>query len=233
MLNSATLSEKQATEIKRKALRRMHGRVMRQPTRPDRTSDQFVAWDFRKRWEKEPLPLGTIAGSDYDYFDAAMQDCITLFRTWGFPGRVDPDKPGRFMFGPIQGDPAYNSMYEIFQNGVKVNSPHNLRGPWVDFGPTVDYALFLEKSVTKQTNNLNAPLLRGVGVLHAIADRLQRKYAGVHRIFAHVQRPKGAVALQRSARAAGRPSGNKDPSRGLDPIQLFPVIRIMHRHWKS
>lgn len=228
MLSASTLSTKQATEIKRRALRRMHGRVMRQSTRPDRTSDRFVAWNFRKDWEREPLPLGKIAGTDYDYFDAAMRDCITLFHTWGFPGRPDPDKPGRFMFGPIEGDPAYNSMYEIFQNGVKVNSPHNLRGPWVDFGPTADYAIFLEKSAS---NNLNAPLLRGVGVLHAIADRLQAKYAGVHRIFTHVQRPGETSAKQRMKRAMGSQYGNVDPN--LNPIELFPVIRIMHRHWKG
>ena len=174
------------------------------------------------------MPIGKIAGTDYDYFDAAMRDCITLFHTWGFPGRPDPDKPGRFMFGPIEGDPAYNSMYEIFQNGVKVNSPHNLRGPWVDFGPTADYAIFLEKSAS---NNLNAPLLRGVGVLHAIADRLQAKYAGVHRIFTHVQRPGETSAKQRMKRAMGSQYGNVDPN--LNPIELFPVIRIMHRHWKG
>jgi len=230
-LAAATPSTKDITRIKRKALRKMHGKVMRQSTKPDRTSDKFVDWKFKQDWEKKDLPLQIVAGTDYDYFDAAVNDCIQLFHTWGFPGRADPDAPGRFMFGPIPGDPKYNSMYGIWQNGKYVGtSPHNLSGPWVDFGPTADYALFLEKSVTRSTNNMSAPLLRGVGVIHGIADRVARRYSGVHRVFAHVQKPKDNQAHQRLKRAIGAPYGNVDPN--LKAIELFPVIRIMHRHWR-
>jgi hypothetical protein len=222
-LAAARPSKEEATRIKRKALRQMHGKVMRQTTKPDRTSDKFVDWRFKQDWERKDLPLGMIAGTDYDYFDAAIADCIQLFEQWGFPGKFDPDAPGRIVYGEIS--KKYNKAYAVWQNGALVQSYTGLSGPWVDFGPTVDYAIFLEKSITKTTNNLGAPYFRAVGVLHAIADRVQRKYGYVHRVFAHTQRPEGGstIATQRGRR-----------EQGVEPsIETFPVIRIMHRHWKG
>ena len=204
----------------------MEATVKKQPTKPDRSSDRFVAWKFRKNWANLDLPLGTVAGTDLDYFDAAAQDCIQLFHTWGYPGSIDPDPQGRAAFGSVKGGSVkYNAHYALWQNKREVKSPHGLVGPWVDFAPTTDYALFLEKSATRNSNNLNAPLLRGVGVLHAIAERLQMKYARAMRIFAHTQSPKAGTSMAEGL-------GNVRSHRSGDPVRLFPVIRIMHRHYR-
>ena len=227
-LAAATPDTRDITRIKRQALRQMEAKVMKQRTKPDRTSDRFVAWKFKNDWANLDLPLGTIAGTDLDYFDAAAQDCIELFHTWGYPGSIDPDQPGRQAFGSVKGGSVkYNAHYALWQNRREVQSPHGLTGPWVDFAPTVDYALFLEKSATTNTNNLNAPLLRGIGVLHAIAERLQTKYARVMRIFAHTQVPKSGNSIaERRGNIRSRRGG------GSGPVRTFPVIRIMHRHYR-
>ena len=222
-LAAATPSTEEVTRIKRKALRQMHRTVNKQATKPDRTSDKFVAWRFKQDWATKDLPLGVVAGTDLDYFDAAVADCIDLFKKWGFPGTFDPDDPGKIVYGEARA--SYNDSFAVWQKGTLVTTYTGLTGPWVDFGPTVDYALFLEKSVTKKTNNLGATYFRGIGVLHAIADRVQRKYGRAHRVFAHTQKPTGgsSVAIERGRREQG-----VEP-----PMELFPVIRIMHRHWKG
>ena len=223
LLASTTLDTDEITRVKRDALRQMHRDVLSsQSTKPDQLSDRFVEWNFRSDWATKKLPLGVTAGTDYDYFEAAIADCIQLFKNFGFPGKTDPDKPGHDYFGGLVSGEAYTSLYEVWQNGQIVTNFTGLRGPWVDFGPTADYALFLEKSVTRTTNNLGAPYLAGVGVLHAIADRLNAKYRGAMRIFAHTQKPEGgsSVAVPRKHRDKGQ-------------ILTFPVIRIMHRHYRG
>ena len=223
-LATATLNEEELTRVKREALRELHQKVVSsQRTKPDTTSDRFVGPDFRKNWERTSLPLGVRAGTDYDYFQEAIQDCINLFGQFGFPGKTDPDRPGYYAFGSLVNGGTYNQMYKVWENGNVVSSYSGLKGPWVDFGPTADYALFLEKSTTTITNNLGAPYYKGIGVLHAIASRLQLKYQGSMRIFAHTQVPGGGggsdTAVPRSKRKV--------------PIETFPVIRIMHRHYKG
>lgn len=231
MLASMVPDDEEVTQIKRQALRELDRKVRStQMDKPDRLSDRFVNWQFKQDWERRELPLGQIAGTDYDYFEAALLDCIQLFKQFGFPGKEDPDPAGKHAFG--EASTSYNRMYEIWENGKPVSSLQGLRGPWVDFGPTVDYALFLEKSITRNTNNLGAPLFRGVGVLHSIADKLAIKYAGVHRVFAHVQKPSGgsSEAYPRSERGT---QSDTRRSTGYLPIELFPVIRIMHRHYRG
>ncbi len=222
MLKATTLDTQEVTRIKRDALRQMDTEVRRsQLVKPDALSDKFVGWRFKQDWEAQDLPLGVVAGTDYDYFDAALRDVIWHFRQFGFPGSVDPDRPGYRAHGGLTTGGAYNSLFEVWQNGKKIETYTGLRGPWVDFGPTADYALFLEKSTTTTTNNLGAPYLYGVGVLHAIAARLAVKYAKEMRIFAHTQQPRGGStsAVTRKYRKV--------------PITMFPVIRIMHRHYKG
>lgn len=221
LLATITPDTKEVTRIKRDALRQMHRQVMRQSSKPDQQSDQFVDWNFNRNWETQDLPLGVPAGTDYDYFSAVLGDCITMFRQHGFPSKTDPDLPGYRAFGGLESGQSYSSLYAVWQNGQRVSSYSGLRGPWVDFGPTADYAIFLEKSVTKQTNNMGAPLLFGVGVLHAIAERLQTKYARTMTIFAHTQKPEGGseVAVPRKHRKT--------------PVWTFPVIRIMTRHYRG
>ena len=218
-LETALPNTEDLTRIKREALHKLHRKVSNNSPKPDQAHDDFVNWDFRKDWRREKLPLGIAAGTDYDYFNAAVSDAITMFRNYGM---VDPDRAGNIVYGPAPG--AFSNMFGVWQNGTKVSENAPLSGPWVDFGPTADYALFLEKSTTKLTNNLNVKVLYGIGVIHAIAERLSAKYTRVHRIFAHTQKPSSGnrAAIQREKRAAGE----------SEAIRIFPLIRIMHRHWR-
>lgn len=228
ILATMPMSEKEVTRLKRKVLTAEDKRI-RGKHHPDSNSDDFVKWNFRQSWRNQPLPLGTVAGVDYDYFHSVLADCIRLFGQFG--GAGDPDPFGRANWGSLVGDPAYSSLYMIWEKGVPVGQRIiGLKGPWVDFGPTADYAMFLEKW---SKINGGSAIMHGVGVLHAIAARLQVKYIGAHHIFAHAQAPKGgsSVATQRAVRAAGARDGVTDAHHKA--IEVFPVIRIMSRHWKA
>lgn len=200
----------EVTRIKRQALLG-EDRKIRNKHKPDSDSDEFVDWNFRKNWHSGKLPLGQVAGTDYDYFDSVIRDCIALFEQFA-PGAApgnpagDPDPLGYRMYGSVSR--PYKS-YEVWNEGPNM----------MHFGPTVDYALFLENRPHGSSPNLL--LLHGIGVLHAIAKRLQAKYYPAMRIYATSMKPdtESIVAATRSHRK--------------EAIEHYPYIKITHRHAKN
>lgn len=206
MIRIGTLSTEEATRIKREEGLKVDSEIRRGTAgvKPDGDVDPFVRWRFNKDWKRVDLPVGTSFGSDYDYFDEVLRDCIQLFTRYA-PGG-DPDPLGYNWFGGTGRD--YQQAWDVWYEG-----PHMIR-----FGPTVDYALFLERRPKGTAPNI--PLLYTHGVLHGIADKLQRKYLGVHKIYATAMKPESgnvAAATRRHRK---------------EPISHYPYIKITHRHAK-
>jgi len=190
--------------------------------------DDQVGWNFRKSWRTAKFNERQVIGSDYDYYNIVLGQIISMYK--GATGVRDPDPTGNLLFGPTAG--SYRDSYGIWENGKQVSKGKKLEGPIVDFGPIVDYGLFMEKWNThgakRSVNpgasyNFNKQVLFRVGVLHAIANRMAAKWAGVHKIRVQTVKPhERHVRLDpRADRALG----------SSDPIELFPIIRILPRHY--
>ena len=203
MLKVGVLSVEDATRIKREEGNKIDQEIRRGTggVKPDAAgSDPFVRWRFKRDWKRLDLPVGTTFGTDYSYFNSVVKDCIDLYTRFAPAG--DPDKLGHDMYGGT--GKSYQSSYKVWVEG-----PLMLR-----FGPTVDYALFLERRPHGTAPNIE--LLQVHGVLHGIADRLQRKYLGVHKIYATAMKPNAPEAATRRHRNV--------------PIAHYPYIKITTRH---
>lgn len=205
MIAAGTLNPQEATRIKRLECSKMDAQIRRGSfgPKPDQDSDPFVNWNFKKDWKREELPVGTSCGTDYDYFNAVVAECIRLFEAHA-PGVRDPDPLGYNWYGGT--GVAYKKAWQVWSHGQHM----------VHFGPTVDYALFLENRPKGSAPNIQ--LLYTFGVLHAVAAKLQQKYIDVMSIYATAMKPK-----QENIAAATR-------KHRKEPIEHYPYIMITHRH---
>lgn len=183
--------------------------------------DPHVRWDFHRDWRTSRLPANVKWGSDLDYYSYVVQDAIRLWGT--FAGRVRRDYLAeRYAHWPRGASvPFYLAEYEVWQNGVKVSPGARLTGPQVDFGPTADFALFLEQWNYSRSKAQPLALVWGIGLLHAIARQLAVEYQGIHTVF--------VMPIKPNDRSAVREIPNRGDTTG--PIRLLPTIRILPRHY--
>jgi len=190
---------------------------------PTDNPDDWVAWNFRRSWRRGGVRAREDFGSDYDYYGAVISEAIRYYTVWA--GReYDPDPKGNDWYG--RAPKGYGDYYGVWQNTKLVTPGTPLVGPQVDFGPLVDYGLFLEQ--WNLGDGPNIPVLRSIGVIHALARFLQRRWKGVHVIYAMPIAPKelsAAVREKREKYAKPHPKFGK-------LIGLYPIIRIQPRHYK-
>jgi len=108
----------------------------------DKTSDDFVNWNFKRTWRKPgTVRKNAVFGTDYDYFNAVVDQALALWRSMA-GGDPDPDRFGKVRWGSPS--KAFAASLAIWENGKKTSFSAPLEGPRIDIGPTVDYGLFLE-----------------------------------------------------------------------------------------
>jgi len=185
--------------------------------------DDQVEWDFKRTWRNGvPKKRGTPFGSDYGYWGAVLHDAVALFqrigrgqsdpKTWDLrrSARTDKQQALRAFMA------SYPNQWMVFENLKPTTLAAPLTGPLVEFGPTLDNALFMEGWDTG--NGPNIPIYQAIGVVHAVAYQLQRMWRGVHAIYPTAVKPSGATAHM--VRKPGR----------QERIERVPIIGIATRH---
>lgn len=191
----------------------------------DESSDDFVRWNFRRTWRGGQVKERDTFGTDYDYYTEIAKQAHTLFRSWAPAG--DPDVQGHNWFGGVHPSMGYKDSLRIWQNRKPVSWGQPLDGPQIDIGPTVDYALFLEDWVATKGPQAYPVILQGIGVMHAIAARLNSDWQGAHHIYAMSIKPDHVRVAERRKRRSSRVAAGFAVGQSID---LFPIIRIQPRH---
>jgi hypothetical protein len=159
------------------------------------------------------VPAKAIFGTDYDYFTMVARQAKVLWERW--TAGIDPD-PDQFGFVRFGRSPApYSDSLGIWQNGQEVSFNTPLSGPQIDIGPKVDFGLFLERWRSRKSEPPYVNVLQRIGVLHAIAARLNSDWEGVHHVY---------------VMASGTGEGARPREGRKEPIERFPIIRIQTRH---
>ena len=185
----------------------------------DKASDDHINFNFRRSWRTGKVPIKSAIGTSYDYFNQVVLQAVGLFQRWG-GSMLDPDWIGQEMYGKTT--EGYSSSIGVWDNGNEVPLLAPLKGPQVDVGPKIDYGLFLERWIQRKSEFPYRGVLMSVGVVHAIAARLNADWEGVHHIYPMTSKPgkgKNSVRLNPDQR-----------TRRKEPIETFPFIRIQTRH---
>jgi len=191
----------------------------------DRYSDDFVQWNFKKTWRQGRIKKKDSFGTDYDYFTEIAKQAHALFRSWA--PAADPDLQGYSWYGGVHPPMAFKDSLRIWQNTDPVSWGEPLTGPQVDVGPVVDYGLFLEDWVATKGPMAYVRILQGVGLMHAIAARLNSDWKGAHHIYAMSIKPRHVRAAERRFRRSSQVAGGFAVGKSID---LYPIIRIQPRH---
>lgn len=216
------LDEKEWTKVKRNIAEEQIKKIRDRAPKCD--EDPQVNWNFRRDWRKDPLPVGTSFGSDFDYWNYVVNDAFELWKQFA-PLIMTPQYHDYVAEGKA-GWPKYESgqfyangedAFAVWENGVKVNRTHNFHGPQIDLGPTADFSVFLERWDFSQKRPPILNAVRGVGVMETITRILQIKYDGVHTIFKFPIRPD----LRET----------REIPRRKEPIVTLPLVRVLPRHF--
>lgn len=206
-------------KIKREEAYKVEQEILAATPRAD--EDEQIGFNFRKNWKREKLPKGVPFGSDFDYWNYVVDDAIALWKSWagsltiGYHDYIAEHK-AKGVWDKGESLKVYAASYNVWQNGKITSERARLEGPTVDFGPSADFALFMENWSSGRLPNLPT-IFNGIGVLHAIGRKLASDWYGVHTIRVQSIRP-------------DQPDSIPTPGR-TEPVQLFPIIRILPRHY--
>ena len=217
LIQQGMIPDKEWEQIRREEAYKVEREILSRMPRAD--EDEQVGWNFRKNWKRGRLPKGVTFGSDFDYWNYVIDDAVRLWKSWaGGLTRGYHDYIAEHKAGWAKGDSLqkYAASYNVWQNGRIVSENMKLDGPQIDFGPSADFAVFMENWASGSLSNLPT-IFRGIGVLHAIGRKLAADWSGVHVVRVQTVAPKNPDAI----RIKGR----------TDPIRLFPIIRILPRHY--
>lgn len=179
----------------------------------DALPHDHIGWDYNESWRDKKESPGEVFGSDYDYWDAVVADTISLWEKYagGLSNEYRDyiaESIGRLGYGESLG--LYRNSLGVWENGQRISSYDGLRGPLIEIGPTVDFGIFMEKHAAPS----GFRILQMVGVLHAVAAAVERKWRTVHRVYTATTMPRnGLYALPHRSR----------------PVKLASVIRIIPR----
>jgi hypothetical protein len=206
-------------KIKREEAYKVEKEILSATPRAD--EDEQIGFNFRKNWKLQKLPKSVPFGSDFDYWNYVVDDAIAMWKSWAgglMVGYHDYIAEHKTKGAWDKGDSLkeYAKSYTVWQNTKIVSENTPLEGPIVDFGPAVDFALFMEKWSSGNLPNLPSIYI-GIGVLHAIGRKLASDWAGIHTVRVQTLKPK-------------EPAAKPIPGR-TERILLFPVIRILPRHY--
>jgi hypothetical protein len=219
LIKQGVISDEDWQKIKREEALKVESEILSRSPKAD--EDQQVGWNFRKKWKSGKLPKGMIFGSDFDYWNYVVDDAIRLWLSWAGSLRVGyhdyiAEHKTRGLWKKGDSLDVYKGSYNVWQNGKIASENMNLEGPTVDFGPSADFALFLEKWASGSLPNVPT-IFRGIGVMHAIGRKIAADWDGVHAIRVQSIKPYN-------------PDSIFTPGRS-EPINLFPIIRILPRHY--
>lgn len=189
----------------------------------DKYSDDFVRWDFKRTWRRGGIKEKDTFGTDYDYFTKIAKEAHQYFRTWA--PSADPDIQGHNWYGSAP--MSFRESLRIWQNTKPVEWGQPLTGPQIDIGPVVDYGLFLEEWVAIKGMEAYTIILQGIGLMHAIAARLNMDWRGAHHIYPMAIKPDHVLAAERRLRKSSKSAGGHALGKSID---LYPIIRIQSRH---
>lgn len=219
-LEQGILPDKEWEAIKREEALKVHREIM---AASGNTADEDpqVGWNFRKDWRTSPLPSNVVWGSSYDYWNLIVDEVMRLWRAHS--GGIDDD----FIADKIAKAPdgwakaAYMSSLQVWQNGLPVSPGTKLHGLRIDIGPTMDYAAFLEQwSHSRSTQAVHVIPYQRIGLLNFIARQIRATFPRVHAVMAIPIKPDDTSAV------------DKTPNR-TKPVTIFPVIRIVSRHYRK
>lgn len=220
-LERGLVSPEEWEKIKREVAMELHREIMGKGG-AFTDEDPQVAWDFKKDWRVARLPMGKVFGSDYDYWNHVVQEGRRLWNQHAGNitrdyiadsiARNAPEWPGSVQF--------YEDGLQVWQNGNPVGFNVQLHGPQVDFGPTADFAAFLERwNFSNSTRAFSAIPYQGIGVMRFIERELQQSFAGAHTIYMMPIKPNDTSEVRET------------PDR-KNPVRTFPIIRIVPRHYR-
>lgn len=220
IIERGILDPEEWTRIKRDVAFEEEKRIL--SAAPAANEDPQVGWDFHKDWRRErQLKMGEAIGSDFDYWNYVVDDAFQLFDNFTSSSLFRRDYKAESIAGWEKGvsiEKYREYGLAVWQNGVKVDRGAPLEGPRVDVGPTADFAAFMERWSYSQTSNRGViAVFENIGIMNAIARRLQADYRGVHTIFVMPVQPKAPLA---------EPTPNR-----VKPVGVYPVIRIVPRHY--
>lgn len=218
-LERGILPQDEWEKIKRTEALAIHKEIMAKGgTMTD--EDPQVGWDYKKDWRTAPLPPGKIFGSDYDYWNHVVLEAKRLWDQYA--SEIANDFIAESIAKKERGwsIPFYREGVQVWENGEPVGFSKKLNGPTVDFGPTADFAAFLERwNYSKSKGAFEVPIFRNIGVMHAITQELQRTFSGNHVIY--------MMPVAPNSRSEIREIDNR-----TKPVQLVPIIRIKPRHYR-
>lgn len=211
-LATTGMPEEDVLEIRLDAMAQADRELRRGPARMSDKPDDFVARNWNRTWRNGKVSPKETFGVDYDYFNAIIKEAIRYYQMWS--PLPDPDDLGNLWYG--EAPASYGQTWGVWQNRTLVPYGIHLEGPQVDFGPLVDYGLFIERWQNSALPNTD--ILNQVGTIHAIARRLNSDWDGAHRIYATSIKPDNPSAAVRERRK--------------EPVRLYPIVRIQTRHFR-
>lgn len=225
------------TKIKRRAALEIVRGIKSRYDKVD--EDPQVGFDFKRDWRTAPLPVGTVFGSDFDYWNYVVGDAFAMWRMYarqihrdfiaeriaGWTEEYKDPKTGKTHKRATGASvPFYAEELAVWQNDASVTPNTPLTGPKITIGPTADFAAFLEdwdySKSTKIGSNGPVKLFQNAGVMNFITRQLQNKYRSVHTItMVPVKNPKESKI---------RPIDNRKK-----PVEIVPVILVLPRHYRK
>jgi hypothetical protein len=197
----------------------------------DKTSDDFINRNFKRTWRRQgAVKKNDKFGTDYDYFNAVVQQALALWRSMA-GGDPDPDEFGRVRWGSPER--SFANSLAIWENKKRTSFNAPLEGPMIEIGPTVDYGLFLEAWAGSETVRGKGPyvnILHRIGIMHALAEQLQADWQGAHKITVVAVEPDKLKGVSERPGVRTLPDG-RTYTVNRTPIKRFPLVRILPRHW--
>lgn len=221
LLRGGLITEEDLKPLAEEGLREEDYRARR--GHPQVDADDQVNWNYKRTWRGGQWQLDDTIGIDYDYWNEVVDDIMTR---WHKVSKIVATQYYDYIadsYARKGGGPEFYSSFEIassmlgvWENEKKVTPKAQLHGPQVDVGPTLDFALFLEDWERGSLPNLNR-IYQTVGALHAIWQDVAIRWSGIHKISMIAIKP-------------GKVAATPTPGR-TEPIELFPIIRILPRHY--
>lgn len=178
LIQQGPMPDAQWDQVRREEAKRVDAEIRRHP---NAVVTDFVSGNFKRSWRSGELPNTARFGSDYDYWGAVVADAVSIWNQYAsslVPGYHDYIAEGKNKWPKhFSLDEYARAGISVWQNGQRSSPGAQFKGPVVDVGPNADFAIFLEQP------GPHFRVFKGQGVVRALADTLQQRWDGIHRVF--------------------------------------------------